>query len=275
MYPRFLQFGLLVISTYGVLTLVAAACAVALWASLARRSGLDPARISNAALLSVVSLIAGARLAIVAANWRGLRVAPLLILFAGTMQSGVAALCGVLLAAIVACIYLRHAGLPVLPSLDTAAPALAVAAAVLDVADFAAGSNYGASTTLPWAVTYTSRFAARTTGVPLGVPLHPVQLYAALAHFALAALLIALLQRRCRAGAVLGTALFAEGLLRFLLAPLGGGYRDAPVALFGLVTIGQAAGMLLVTLGGTLWLTRERAGGAHDRASNAKVAADV
>ena len=257
MYPRFLQFGMLVISTYGVLALVAALCAVALWSSIARRAGLDSTRITNTALLALTALVVGARLAAVVANWRGLFVAPVLILRSGTTRPGIAALTGILLAAIVACISLRRARLPLLLSIDTAAPALAVAAAVLDIADFAAGSKYGTLTNVPWAVTYTSRFAARPTGVPLGLPLPPVQLYAAIAHFALAGLLILMLQQAGRAGEVLGLALFAEGALRCLLAPLSGSYRDASVVL-GMVTTAQAAGMLLVAFGGALWLLPSR-----------------
>ena len=36
-----------------------------------------------------------------------------------------------------------------------------------------------------WAVTYTSPLAARLSGTPLGIPLHPVQAYAGLAFLTL------------------------------------------------------------------------------------------
>ena len=71
MYPRFLQFGAFVISTYGVLAVVAALCAVALWTSIARRTGMDAEKMQNAGLLAVVCVVVGARLAVVVANWRG------------------------------------------------------------------------------------------------------------------------------------------------------------------------------------------------------------
>ena len=255
MYPRFLQFGSLVVSTYGVLAVVAALCGMALWSSIARRAGLDPARITNAAGLAVVCIIVGGRLATVLANWNSFLAAPLLVLRRATMSADSAALAGVLLACVVCGAYLLRGGLPLLPSLDTAAPALAVAAAVLDIGAFAAGSHYGAPTALPWGVVYTSRFAARTTGVPLGQPLHPVQLYAAIAHFALAAVLITMLRMGGHAGEVLGTGLFAQGALCFLLAPFTGSYLHAP-ELLHIATPAQAIGMLLVVLGGVCWLRR-------------------
>jgi phosphatidylglycerol:prolipoprotein diacylglycerol transferase len=127
------------------------------------------------------------------------------------------------------------------------------------MANFAAGSHYGAPTAVAWAVTYGSRFAARTTGVPLGVALHPVQLYAAIGHFVLAAVLVMMLRHAGRPAEVLGTALFADGVLRFLLAPLSGDYADASV-LFHTVTPAQAIGMLMVVLGGACWLGPSRLG---------------
>jgi phosphatidylglycerol:prolipoprotein diacylglycerol transferase len=263
MYPRFLQFGAFVISTYGVLAIVAALCGIALWTSLARRSDLDSAKIQTAGLLAMLCIVMGARLAVVIDNWQGFLQAPLLILSAGTLSTGSAVIFGVLLAAIETIAYLLFARVPLIRALDAAAPAVMLALAILDIANFAAGSHYGAPTAVPWGVTYSSRFAARTEGVPLGIALHPVQLYAAIGHFVLAAVLVIMLRdivlnrqgrsARSRSAEVLGTALFAEGVLGFLLAPLSGDYADASV-LFHIVTPAQAIAMLMVVLGGVCWL---------------------
>jgi phosphatidylglycerol:prolipoprotein diacylglycerol transferase len=254
MYPRFLQFGALVISTYGVLAVVAALCGIALWTSIARRTGLDAAKIQTAGLLAVVCVVAGARLAVVLDNWRGFLEAPLLILRAGTLSTGSATRFGVLLAMLAVIAYLLFTRVPLVRALDAAAPAVMLALAILDIGDFAAGSHYGAPASGLWGVTYSSRFAARTTGVPLGVALHPVQIYAAIGHFALAAVLVMMLRRAGRPAEVLGTALFADGVLRFLLAPMSGDYADAS-ALFHIVTSTQAIAMLMVVLGGLCWLS--------------------
>ncbi len=259
MYPRFLQFGAFVISTYGVLAVVAAFSGIALWTSLARRTGLDTAKIQNAGLLAVVCIVVGARLAVVLANWRGFLEAPLLILAAGTLASSSAAMYGVLLAVIVTCIYLLRARVPLLRAIDAAAPAVVLALAILDIGNFAAGSHYGAPAAVPWAVTYTSRFAARITGVPLGIALHPVQLYAAIGHFVLAAVLIFMLRlltqyrAAARAGGVLGTALFAGRLPAVCPRAVLRDYADAP-ALLHIATPAQAIAMLMVALGGVCWL---------------------
>jgi phosphatidylglycerol---prolipoprotein diacylglyceryl transferase len=262
MYPRFLQFGAFVISTYGVLAVVAALCGIALWTSIARRSGLDATKIQTAGLLAVVCVVAGARVAVVVANWRGFVEAPLLILTAGTLGLntgwGSAAIFGASLAVIAAIAYLLRTRVPLIRALDAAAPAVMLADAILDIGNFAAGSDYGAPTAVPWGVTYASRFAARTTGVPLGIALHPVQLYAAIGHFVLAAVLIVMLRHGVqnnegRPAEVLGAALFADGVLRFVLAPVSGDYANASVLLH-IVTRAQAIAMLMVVFGGACWL---------------------
>jgi phosphatidylglycerol:prolipoprotein diacylglycerol transferase len=59
-----------------------------------------------------------------------------------------------------------------------------------------AGDDYGAPTRLPWAVTFTNSDAARIGGAPLGVPLHPVQLYESIVCLALFAVLVRLSRRK-------------------------------------------------------------------------------
>jgi prolipoprotein diacylglyceryltransferase len=75
----------------------------------------------------------------------------------------------------------------------------------------------------------------------------------------IAAVLILMLRlltqyRAARAGGVLGTALFADGFLRFALAPFSADYADAP-ALLHVATPAQAIAMLMVALGGVCWLS--------------------
>jgi len=67
-----------------------------------------------------------------------------------------------------------------------------------------AGSGFGSETAARWAVTYTDPLAARWSGTPLGIPLHPVQAYAALALLALSILLLLWLPYRRQTGDVAG-----------------------------------------------------------------------
>ena len=49
---------------------------------------------------------------------------------------------------------------------------------------------------MPWAVTFTDPDAARIGGAPLGVPLHPVQLYESIVCLALFVVLVRLSRRK-------------------------------------------------------------------------------
>jgi len=53
------------------------------------------------------------------------------------------------------------------------------------------GCCYGRPTTLPWGITFTDPFAGRELGTPLGVPLHPTQLYEAGAELVILVFLLA------------------------------------------------------------------------------------
>jgi phosphatidylglycerol---prolipoprotein diacylglyceryl transferase len=291
-YPRFLQFGPFIIPSYGVLLAAGILCGLALSVVLARRAGLDSEKIWNLGLMGVVTAIIGARFLLTLTNWSSLRTAPfraapLLLLSLSGARSPVFALGGIAIALLACAAYAMRTHLPLLRTMDVAAPALALGNAFTWVGCFAAGCNYGRPTSLRWGVTYTSRFAARTTGVPLGIPLHPVQLYQAAVSLALVVLLLVLFRRRHREdtgldgamreskmqsgniqkskiqdgeiqdGEIMGAWLFLYGLAGCLLDSLRG---DTPAgALFhGTLTMAQSLTMLMVLAGGLLWLRPHR-----------------
>lgn len=69
---------------------------------------------------------------------------------------------------------------------------------------------------MAWAVTYTDPMAMIWSGTPLGVPLHPVQAYAALAFLALALLLFVWLPAERRTGDVAGIGLMGAGVAIYI-----------------------------------------------------------
>jgi phosphatidylglycerol:prolipoprotein diacylglycerol transferase len=151
---------------------------------------------------------------------------------------------GVVLAAVAAMVYARHLGLPVRRSADAFAPSLALGSAVIAIGCLEAGCDYGTPTHLPWAIVFNSPFAV--PGTPLGVALHPTQLYASLVQFLLFVLLLWLLYRPHRDGEILGAWFFLGGLSGFLLTLLRG---DSVIAT-------QLASAAMVFAGGLLWLHR-------------------
>jgi len=90
---------------------------------------------------------------------------------------------GLILAVSVALWYIRKVGLPLWTTCDVFAPGIALGHVVGRFGCLFAGCCYGRETHVPWAITFSDPFAAANVGTPLGVPLHPTQLYEAGAEF--------------------------------------------------------------------------------------------
>jgi phosphatidylglycerol:prolipoprotein diacylglycerol transferase len=68
---------------------------------------------------------------------------------------------------------------------DLCAPAIALGQGIGRIGCLMAGDDYGSPTSVSWAISFTDPDAAAIGGAPLGVPLHPVQLYESLFCLAL------------------------------------------------------------------------------------------
>jgi len=99
---------------------------------------------------------------------------------------------GFFLSLIVCIFYLRRHRLPLAKTCDLFAPSLAAGEFLGRIGCFFAGCCYGKETGLPWSVTFTNPQSL----APIGIPLHPTQLYTSL--FALLTFLILLYLRRHR-----------------------------------------------------------------------------
>jgi phosphatidylglycerol:prolipoprotein diacylglycerol transferase len=174
---------------------------------------------------------------------------------------------GVLIGAAAAVLYGRWQHLPPWATADVLAAPLALGLAFEQFGALMAGSGYGTETTMPWAVICTNPLAARWSGTPLGIPLHPVQAYAAVAFLTLALFLCFWLQHRQQQGDVAGIALFGSGVAVFITEfwrdPEGRGRL-----LGGAINGPQLAAVVLVLAGALL--LRER-----KPSTSSKAATDV
>ena len=249
-HPRFVQFGHLVLPTYGVVLAAGLIAALLLCLHLARLLSLNAEKIWNLALLAIAVTLAGAKLLLAAAKWPDYGAHALAL---SLVDSHRALLGGIAIALVACCLYAWRAKLPIRRSADALAPPLALLSSVASIACLEAGCDYGAPTRAPWAIVFTSPLSS--PGTPLGVPLHPTQIYACLWEFVLFVFLLWLLYRPHRDGEIMGAWLFLGGLGDFFLMFLRG---DAAryESFGGLLNVMQLVAVFMVLLGGFLWLRR-------------------
>jgi phosphatidylglycerol---prolipoprotein diacylglyceryl transferase len=249
-HPHLFQFGRLVLPTYGFLVSLGTILALLVCLRTARLLSLDTDKVWSLALVSIVTGLVGSRILLIVFNWPRYGVRALSMSLNGSRSPGLAAIA---IAVATAVLYALRLGLPIRRTADAIAPSLALGSSVVSIGCLEAGCDYGTPTHLPWAVVFTN--PAAMPGTPLGVPLHPTQIYASLVEFALFVLLLWLLHRPHRDGEILGAWLFLGGLSSFLLTCLRG---DGGWSLSGLIPITQLAAAAMVFAGGLLWLHRPR-----------------
>jgi phosphatidylglycerol---prolipoprotein diacylglyceryl transferase len=245
--PVALSLGGISIRWYGILAVAAAGVALLLVRRGVRRAGLGDSLVWDGAIwVGVAAVIGGRALYLVQNELPDILSHPL---HAFAIWHGGLSFYGGLAAGLLALWWFaRRNGLAFAGLADIVAPAVAAGQAVGHIGCFVGGDSYGLPTSLPWAVTYNNPGAM----APLGIPLHPTQLYEAAALALLAATLIALRRplERLGAGAIAATYLVGLAAIRFVLFF----YRD-DVVVFGGLKVAQAIG-LGVALVGLLWLAR-------------------
>ena len=201
--------------SYGLLLVAALLSALWLAGRLATRERLDPQRVQDLGIASIIAGLVGAKLLLVIVDFDQYRQSPRALL--DVLQSGGVFYGGLLGAIPVAWWYITKHGLPLFQTLDILAPAVALGQAVGRLGCFAAGCCYGAPTTVSWSVIFHDESAHALVGVPLGIPLHPSQLYESVGSFILLAVLLAVLRTRRYPGQVFTLYLIVYAILRFTL----------------------------------------------------------
>jgi phosphatidylglycerol:prolipoprotein diacylglycerol transferase len=253
MFPKLLELGPVTLHTYGVLLVSAYLAALALTAKLAERDGIPKVRTWDVGFVILVSALIGAKLLMVVSDlgayWRdpGQLVSLEFWRAAGVYYGGfLGAVAGTAW-------YLRRVlRVPFLRFADAAAPAVALGQGIGRLGCFAAGCDYGNPFNGPWAVVFTSDYAAMRVGVPLHQPLHPAQLYESFAAFALFGVLWALHRRRSFEGQAFAVYLAAYGALRFFLEFYRGDLDRGFVA--GWLSTSQLISLLIAPAGLLLYL---------------------
>src|SRR3989449_4944916 len=177
MYPRLLELGPITVYTYGVLLAAAYLLGLKLAMVRAKARGLDATRVLDLGIYIIISALVGAKLLLLITDFQTFRHDPRELLTLA--RSGGVFYGGLILAVVVALVYIRRIGLPLWTTCDVFAPGIALGHVIGRFGCLFAGCCYGKEAHVPWAITFTDPFAASNVGTPLGVPLHPTQLYEA------------------------------------------------------------------------------------------------
>lgn len=243
MHPILFDVGPVTIYTYGLLLAAAYLAGLKLAMVRAGRRGLDSARILDLGIYVIVAALVGAKLLLVATDFHAFASHPRELLTLA--RSGGVFYGGLILAFAVALWYIHRIGLPLWTTCDAFAPGIALGHVIGRFGCLFAGCCYGRPTTVPWAITFTNPIAAANVGTPLGVPLHPTELYEAGAELLILIVLVATERRgRPYAGRTFWIYMLLYAISRYIIEMFRGDDRG----MIGIFSTSQFISVILAPL---------------------------
>lgn len=260
LHPILFTIGSFHLPTYGMLLVMAILGGIYTAIRLGRRVGLDSALVLDFCTWLILVALAGAKVLLVLTDWSYYVAHPGEIFSFSTLMAGGVFYGGFVAALFFTVWYVRVQKLSFWKLADVLAPGVALGQSVGRLGCFSAGCDYGKATTLPWGVVFTSNFAHDVAGVPLGVRLHPAQLYESFATFVIFGLLIWWFPRKKHNGDVFLAYVTLYAVARFLLEFLRGD-EDRGFVFHHLLSTSQFIALLALAGVGTVFIWRRVRGG--------------
>ena len=239
MYPVLFRIGDFEVTSFGVLVAVAALVGMWMFGREIARSRL-PSAAADAAVAGVIGGLLGAKL-LWTVEFSGQEPIANLLFSRGGLSWF-----GGLIGGVGTGLWMLHRrGVPLVPALAAATPALAVGHAIGRIGCFLVGDDYGRPSDLPWAVAF-----------PEGRPptllrVHPTQLYEAAALAVIAWLLVRWRKKQIGDVAILGRYFILAGSTRFVIE-----FIRVNLPVLGPLTLAQLISLSLVIVGVVLVIAR-------------------
>ena len=269
MHPILFEFGGFTIYSYGVL--LAAAYLLGLQFALirARSRGLDRERVMDLGIWIIISALVGAKLLLLVVDYRPFLANPRTIV--DLLRSGGVFYGGLIAAVTVALAYIWRHRMPMWTTTDVFAPGIALGHVVGRLGCLLAGCCFGRPTSVPWAISFHDPNAFATSGTPLGVSLHPTQLYEAGAEALILVFLLAF-ERRGRPfpGRTFWSYMLLYGVSRFIIKFYRGDPRGT---VFDALSTSQFVSVILVPLSVVMLVLLSRRDDPSTSAAAQRVAA--
>ena len=255
MHPILISIGSFHLPTYGALLVLAILAGIFTAIRLGRRVGLDSGLVLDFCTWVMMVALVGAKVLMVLTEWSYYRDNPGEIFSLSTLMAGGVFYGGFLAALFFTLWYVRVQKLSFWKVADVLAPAVALGQSIGRLGCFSAGCDYGKPTQVRWGVVFTSAFAHDVSGVPLGVRLHPTQLYESFATFLIFGILLWQFPRRRREGGVFLIYVGLYALARFFLEYLRGD-ADRGFVFHHLLSTSQFIALLVLAGVATLGIWR-------------------
>jgi phosphatidylglycerol:prolipoprotein diacylglycerol transferase len=229
--------------TYGVLLAASYLLGLRLAMWRAKRWGIDSNRVLDLGIYIIIAALVGAKLLLFVVDFDQFRQSPAEML--SLARSGGVFYGGLILAVLVAVWYMNKHRMPFWSTCDVFAPAIALGHVTGRLGCLAAGCCYGRPTDVSWAIVFTNPSAAANVGTPLGIPLHPTQIYEAGAELMILALLLGTERKgRYFPGRTFWAYMFLYAVSRYLIEI----YRGDPRGMVLGVSTSQFISLILAPL---------------------------
>ena len=222
MHPILFDFGFFQLPTYGPLMVTALLTALVLAVRQGKKEGLDSTRLLDFSTWLIVVALVGAKVLMIVTDWRTYWDRPSELVSLSTLRAGGVFYGGFLAAVLFAWWYVRVHQLPLWKVFDVYSPSIALGLGIGRLGCFAAGCDYGKPTDSVLGVIFTHPLAQQVSGTPLGIRIHPTQLYESLTCVLIFAILIWRFRRKAYDGQIFVWYLTLYAVARFFLEFLRG-----------------------------------------------------
>ena len=240
MHPFLFKFGNISIYTYGFFLASGFAAGLLLAKSEAKRLGQDPDKIMDLAFYILISAIVGSRLLYVFTNPGTFLENPIDII--KVWKGGLVFYGGFIAAMITGIILLKKWNMDLWAITDIIAPSIAAGQFLGRIGCFSAGCCYGKICDLPWAIVFKNADSL----APVGIPLHPTQLYHAFSNLVIFLFLWFYRTRKKFAGQLFWIYIFLYGITRAFIEIFRGDFRGH--IFFGILSISQVIGLTMALI---------------------------
>jgi phosphatidylglycerol:prolipoprotein diacylglycerol transferase len=209
---------------------------------------LDPQKILDLCFYLLIASILGGRLLYVVVEYKYFLANPIEML--KFWKGGLVYYGGLIAAVGVGWLCMKKFQLPFWKTADVLAPSIAIGQAIGRWGCFFAGCCYGVRTDMPWGITFTNPDSL----APLGVPLHPTQIYLSLNALLIFGVLLWVQKRKRFDGQVLLTYGILYSIGRFIIEFFRG--DDRGYAIPDTLSTSQFIGLFILGLSILFWVRR-------------------